>query len=237
MTIRIAITIILVLWSDSGFSKGVWLDRNRVIFTENSSQAITVSARNDSNFRYLVTPMIFYSDASGNITDSKSDFFFIDPPIFTMNPDSVNNFRIFNRQIDESSNQEKLYYLSVFFAPERSGVEVVSFGLKMVLKLFVRNKHISNITLKDTIDKIKAKRNEKNIIFLQNNSPLWMTLHSVNASGYDIPLPENMLPPYGKLYLNYSGAISNDYLKVKIYDENGLVLPLESYKEVYIHDE
>ncbi|MFC0228352.1 fimbrial biogenesis chaperone [Serratia aquatilis] len=115
---------------------GISLSKTRVIFAP-STKAQTFAVSNSGKQSYLIQ-----SRVQRTPDDTTQAPFIVVPPLFRLQPDSLQQIRIVSQGAMLPKDRESLFYLSVLAIPAGSEQRVqpmqVSMGIRFVLKLFYR---------------------------------------------------------------------------------------------------
>ena len=208
---------------------GISLDSTRIIFQAKDAQngqSIGVTSSAQSTSPYLVKTQVL-----GNITgtDTQSPFS-VTPALFRLDPGTSNQLRILKTGDQKlATNKESLFYLRVMALPsgkanesepksELGGAVMVSVG--SIIKLFYRPAGLT-ITPQQGMASLRFSR-QGNVMRVTNPSPYYVTLKSVKAGDYPLPLStrknNTMIAPFGEMTYPLSGTkntvswqVINDY--------------------------
>ncbi|HAV8511574.1 molecular chaperone [Escherichia coli] len=185
-------------------AEGFGINATRLVYPE-KDKSISVTVRNTMQDQ----PYLVQASVSSQQDEAKPAPFSVTPPLFRLEPNSINQIRIAFTGAALPKDRESIFYFQATGIPasispmspqQNAGVKgVVQFGIGNIIKLFYRPSGLV----------MTATEAQKNLLFRQvatgvevvNNSPYFINLAGFSVGGKKISLSkpdELMLAPYTK---------------------------------------
>lgn len=199
----VIVTVALLSYSQGPLAAGFGINTTRLIFPENAAN-ISVSVRNTQpELSYLVQTSLSKSQEGHENTP-----FMVTPPLFRLEPNSVNQLRITGSGAGLPNDRESVFYFHATAIPaskapkatqQSSGVQGgAQFGVGNIIKLFYRPSGLPSSPTRAQKTLQFAKVN--NALKVSNPSPYFVSLAGLAFAGQTIKLdtPEAlMIAPFG----------------------------------------
>lgn len=198
----------LLLSTTVTWAEGFGINATRLIYPENE-KSISVTLRNTMKDQlYLVQVSV-----SKEQNKAVSAPFIVTPPLFRLEPKSINQVRIAYKGEGLPRDRESVFYFSATGIPassspkpedQKAGVQgMAQFGVGNIIKIFYRPKGLT--TTSDEAQKNLKFKNVNSGLQAENQSPYYVSLASLNVNGKKISLDspnEKMIAPYSShIYL------------------------------------
>lgn len=194
--------VILLIIPAVSFAEGFGINATRLIYPENE-KSISVTLRNTMKDK----PYLVQVSTSAEQDKMVSAPFLITPPLFRLEPESVNQVRIAILGKNLPKDRESVFYFIATAIPgslnkksEQQNDNInamVQFGIGNIIKIFYRPDNLN----------LSSDQAQKNITFTRvsngvrasNNSPYYVSLSSLSFSGKKIlldKLNKKMIAPF-----------------------------------------
>lgn len=189
-----------VLAAEPIASEGISLSKTRVIFPA-SKKALALAVTNSGKQSYLIQSRVQLAPE-----DSTQAPFIVTPPLFRLQPDSLQQLRIVSQGVALPKDRESLFYLSLLVIPAGSEQLTqpmqVSMGLRFVLKLFYRPNGLASLPQCS----LRFHRVAQGVR-VENPTPYFQTLGNLAFNHVPVNLEQqpSMLAPQGEQLYPVSG--------------------------------
>lgn len=196
--------MLALLGSSSGaLADGFGINATRLIYPQ-GADSISVSVRNTQP----VMPYLVQASVSKSAESREATPFVVTPPLFRLEPKSVNQIRIAGNDAALPKDRESVFYFHATAIPasnaptvekSKSGVQAaVQFGVGSIIKLFYRPEGLPS-TAADAQKNLQFSR-ANNGLQVNNPSPYFVSLASIKFAGQSLKLDSPaalMIAPFG----------------------------------------
>lgn len=204
----------------------------RVIYPENASKGVTLTAYNKSSSPYLMQSWVRQVDLhTGNVEldDNKQTKapFIVTPPLERLEANGELKLRIRRNGESLPTDRESVFFISMKAIPASSRDDPAQALGKMAItvvtnmKLFYRPEGLAKRAVENVASQLRFRR-EGNELIAENPTPYWLTFSrlKVGANALDKPALRLMVPPKGQQrYVLPSTATGN--VEWQLIDEDG----------------
>ncbi|MFC0227964.1 fimbrial biogenesis chaperone [Serratia aquatilis] len=181
----------LLSCSSAALADGFGINATRLIYPQ-GADSISVSVRNTQpTIPYLVQVSLSQSAESRDSTP-----FMVTPPVFRLEPKSVNQIRIAGNGVALPKDRESVFYFKATAIPaskgptakqSNTGVQAaVQFGVGNIIKMFYRPEGLPS-TSTEAQQGLQFSR-ENNGLRVNNPSPYFVSLAGIKFGGQDLKL-------------------------------------------------
>lgn len=208
--------------------EGIATDRTRVVF-DGAQPRADISLMNHSGRRYLVQTRVRRLDGrTGDILPGATPFF-VEPPLMVAEPQGRYHFRIIRTRPVAEQQAESLYLVSFKLIPRQTrggAVPDAQVVLTYNVKLFYRPAGLALPEREAAVSRLRVRR-QGHTLQMENPSPYWVTLASLEAAGQRVAEDElkKMLPPFGRQTYTFPRPLTDGPVRWKSIDDNGEARP------------
>ena len=188
--------------------------------------------KNHAKHSYAFTVLTFDTNSSLQLGD-RSKSFIVTPPTGFLNPNEEKTFRIVRVGDDLPTDRESLALLRLKLLPSgqqnQPSQSRIQSLMSIYLKLFYRPESIVKAFAVETgTSQLKASCQDRSIT-IDNPSPYWMTLDSMNVENQEVITPEEKAPMIAP-YAQWSRIVSRcpHSVEIRTIKENGLPTELQA---------
>lgn len=220
--ILVASTITLALAWTAAAQAGVVINATRIIYTENSGEAIA-QLRNQGTSPVLVQSWLDNGDIKSK-PDTVKVPFTLTPPVARIDPGKGQALRIVRTGSGLPGNRESLLWLNVLEIPPKAsqkiaaGDNLMQFSFRTRIKMFYRPDNLP-MTPAQAYEKLELSLRKGAAgyeIVAKNPSPYYLTFRQIEVrSAKDAPVlgnlgktQERMVAPFGELVMKVQGMKS-----------------------------
>ncbi len=191
---------LLILCSSSRCEAELLLTSTRIIFSSDKTEQ-TYSIKNRGDLPVMIQAWVDKNEEGGS-PDSANSPFIVIPPVFRLEPGTMQNLRIIYNRKKLSTEQETLFWLNLYEIPSKpknipDEYSTLTVTVKTQVKFLFRPKKIGRLEL--ALDKLHFSfysQAGKTYLKLTNPTPFYITMNSLAlVAEQSLVLPSQFIAP------------------------------------------